>query len=299
MCDHALIRYPLALLAQAGIRRAAVNLHHLGEALVAELGDQAQGVSLTYFRETTLLGTGGGLRNARAFLGEEGPFVVVNGKVVIDLDLEAVVRAHRESGARATLVVRHVPDARRWGAITVEGGRVVGILDRRAPDAGSTGGVDTMFTGVSILDPALLDRLPPGESCIIRQGLIPALHDGASIGAYVADGYFAEHSTPARYLAGNLDLLAGAKLAVTPGALQGVDPAADVHPSAALLAPIRIAAGATVEAGARVGPGVVVGHGARVGRDVVVRESVLWPGGHLDHAAERVIVTSGGAQPVS
>src|SRR5512145_3048846 len=65
-----LVRYPLALLAAAGVRRAVVNLHHLPEAMEAAAREAAAalGMSLAVSREPVIAGTGGALREARALL---------------------------------------------------------------------------------------------------------------------------------------------------------------------------------------------------------------------------------------
>jgi mannose-1-phosphate guanylyltransferase len=268
VADVPLVRWALALLRGAGIRDVVVNLHHRGELVERELG-----ADVAYSREEKILGTGGGIRRALPFLGPD-PFVVVNGKIVIDLDLGEVIAAHRASGARATLVVRPDPQARRWGAIDAPagGGRIRGLLGDGA----------FMFTGIHVIDPELIARLPDdgAERCIVRQGYVPWLAEGVPLGAFVAPGYFMEHSTPERYLEGNLNLLRGTARVrhAPPGTHARVDAAAEVHPRARLVAPVLVAAGARVGPGAEVGPDVVLGANARVGEGVTLRRAVVWPG---------------------
>ena len=249
ICDVPVIRYAIALLAGHGIRELIVNLHHLGELIEAELGSGAdQGVRIRYSREAPhILGTGGGMKHALAqgLLDADQPFVAVNGKIVFDLDLGAVLAQHHESRALATLVVRADPEARRWGAIGVRDGRVVSIL----PAAAEPGVSEHMFTGVQVIEPALLRRLPDGEACILRQGYIPALAAGEHLAAYVAPGYFQEHSTPARYLEGNLNLLGGrVTLPYAPGPLTGVNPTATIA-GARIVEPVRNRSGRAARRG--------------------------------------------------
>src|SRR5204862_451309 len=102
---------------------------------------------------------------ARALM-DAGRLLVMNAKVVADLDLAQLVAAHAagQSGdnAVATMLLRDDPDARRWGAIASdETGRVVGILDARSPRPPQGLVTERMFTGVHVLEPALLDRLRP------------------------------------------------------------------------------------------------------------------------------------------
>ena len=298
VCGYPAIAFGLAACARAGLGRAVVNVFHRGDLLRETLGASAHGVRLDYSVEAELLGTGGGLAHARPLLGA-GPVLVMNAKVVADLELVSFVTsheaAHATGGAVATMLVRDDPDARRWGAISAdETGRVVGILDARSPRAPEGRVTERMFTGVHVLEPALLDRLRPVVCDVIRDAYIPALREGETIRAEVLHGYFAEHSTPERYLAGNLALLRDPSLLPhPPGPLVGIDASAIVHPAARVIGPCRIDAGVVVGAGATVGPDVVLGRGARVA-GVEVREAVVWPGVTVTSALLRAIATADG-----
>jgi len=280
VADTPLIRYALALLHAADVRRVVVNLHHRGDLIEEELGS-----AVVYSREDRILGTGGGIRRALPLLGDEA-FFVVNGKILLDVDLAEVMAAHRASGAAATLVVRPDPDARRWGAIDAppEGGPIRSIL----------GDGEFMFTGVHVIEPSLIARFPDdsAERCVVKQGYIPWIAEGVPIHAFVAHGYFMEHSTPARYLEGNRNVLRGiATLRHPPGALVGVDPTARIDPRAVVIPPVRIGPGAEVSRDATVGPDVVVGARAIVAPGVALSEAVVWSDARVVTDARRAIVT--------
>ena len=273
VCDVPLIRYAVALLRGHGIDEIAVNLHHRGELIRAELGD-----GFHYSEERDILGTGGGIVKIGDWLtrGGRDSFVVVNGKIVTDIDLGAALRHHDATGAVATLVLREVPDAEKWGAIYVgDDGRVTRIVGQGAPGAHAC-----MFTGVHVLSPRLLARLPAtGESDSIRQAYIPALLDGERIEGLRHTGYWHEHSTPERYLQGNWNLLGGSvKLTYPPGPLRA------------------IANSATVEPGATLGPQVVIGARSRVRASARLDRVVVWPDSVVDGVLENAIVTPRGVQ---
>ena len=182
ICGYPAIRFGLAACARAGLDDVVVNLHHLGDRLRQTLGDgAADGVRIRYSVEPDLLGTGGGIAQARALLGA-GRVLVINGKVVADVDLAAVLRGHVAAagqGAIGTLVLRDDPDPRRWGAISVDAtGRVVSILAARSPIPAEGPVTERMFTGIQVLEPALLDRLSPVPCDVIRDAYIPALEGG-------------------------------------------------------------------------------------------------------------------------
>ena len=271
VCDIPLIRYAVALLRGAGIDEIAVNLHHRGELIRAELGD-----GFHYSEEREILGTGGGIVKIADWLthGGRDSFVVVNGKIVTNIDVAATLRHHDATGAVATMVVREVPDAQKWGAIDVgDDGRVTGIIGQ-----GRAGAHACMFTGVHVLSPRLVARLPAtGESDSIRQAYIPALLDGERIEALRFPGYWHEHSTPERYLQGNWNLLSGSvTLTHPPAELRAVSPSA------------------TVEPGARLSPQVVVGARSLVRATARLDRVVLWPDSIVDGVIQNAIVTPKG-----
>src|SRR4030095_4973694 len=98
-------------LAGYGIDEIVVNLHHRPESVRRALGDGSRfGVKLHYIEEPEILGTSGALDNARALLDGD-TFVVINGKIISDIDLSEALRTHRDSRAIATLVL--LPNAKR------------------------------------------------------------------------------------------------------------------------------------------------------------------------------------------
>jgi mannose-1-phosphate guanylyltransferase len=301
VCGQPAITFGLHAAARAGARRVVVNVFHRGDLVRAALGSSWRGAAgdleVQYTVESELLGTGGGVANAAAVLGP-GPVLVMNAKVVADLDLSAFVAAHQASTS-ATMLLRDDPDPQRWGAIGVDAtGRVVSILDARSPRPPEGAVTLRMFTGVQVLGPALRERLRPIFSDLIREAYIPALLDGETIRAVTLPGYFAEHSTPERYLAGNLALLRQPSLLRDPPApLTGVDARARIDPSARITGPVRIAADVEIGAGAQVGPDVVIDAGARVAPAAHLQRAVVWSGTTVTGPLTDAVATPTGIVP--
>ncbi|HEY0706425.1 MAG TPA: sugar phosphate nucleotidyltransferase, partial [Polyangia bacterium] len=179
ICGYPAIVYGLGLCAAAGLRDVVINLHHHGEQIRAAVGDGARfGVSVAYSEERELLGTGGGLSHAR-HLFRPGPVLVMNGKVVADLDLASLCRVHAAAAnTQATMLLRDNPNPKLFPPISLdENDNVIGL---RGETFGTPAVVrDFMFTGVHIMAPALLDRLPSGESDVLSAAYRPALLEGA------------------------------------------------------------------------------------------------------------------------
>jgi mannose-1-phosphate guanylyltransferase len=291
VCGIPILAYGIANLVAHGITELVVNTHHKADVIRRELGDGRQyGARIRYIHEEQILGTGGGLKHALHLLDPDGrdePFISCNGKLIFDVDLTALALAYRRAAADAAggaevlgmMVVRRVPDALDWGAVDVQSGRVRDIL----------GQGEHMFCGVHVTRPSVVARLPEGEACMIRQGYLPWLRAGGVVRAYEHEGgYFAEHSTPERYLESNRALLGGAVLRHPPGRTVGIDPTARIHPSATIAAPVRICAGAVIGPGVAIGPFTVVGEGAVVNASIA--GAVVWAGARVDAAPAGPIV---------
>lgn len=129
-----LVGYVAEYLARYGFREIVVNLHHRPESVRAALGDGTRfGVRFHYVSEPAILGTGGALDNARELL-EGDTFVVVNGKIATDINLDAALETHRRTRALATLVLRANSSRERYSVVRVSGGLVTGFGGYPASD---------------------------------------------------------------------------------------------------------------------------------------------------------------------
>ena len=301
LCGVPLLRYNFALLKNAGVREIVINTHHLGPAMEqGAVGIAAElGIDLGISREEKqILGTGGGVRRAQGMLGG-GTFFLLNGDMIFDVDLAAALAAHRQAGAAATMVLAPYPRGATYGAVEVDAQMNVRRIAGRgaSPEPALT---RMHFTGVHVLEPELVARLPAeGESDINRTAYVRAIHDGARVHGFLQSGYWGDLGAPRSLLRAHLDVLEQRV------PLQRFRPYADpfdgceerlpgvfVHPSARVEVPLRgpvlIQAGAAVAAGASVGAGVVIGAGARVDGGAHLERAVLWPGTHVA-AGERLV----------
>lgn len=302
VCGAPLVEWAVRWLRHHGIVDVVVNLHHLGEQIEVALGDGAAlGVRVRYSHEEgQILGTGGGLRNARPLLDDETgrDIVVVNAKILVDLDLHRVLALHRDRGAEATMVLRPDASAGAWGSLRIgTDDRIVELLTRRRPgEDNAVAGDPLMFTGIHVLTPRFLDRIPPhGEQCIIRTAYRELFDEGGPLVAYETKGYWWEHSTPARYLGGVKNVLDGAIEPVgAPGPVRGVAPEAEIGPGAEIRSPVWIGPGARVGAGARVGPHVQLGAGACVAPGIAVERAIVWDDVHVHADASDVVIGRAG-----
>jgi NDP-sugar pyrophosphorylase family protein len=196
-----LVGYVAEYLKKFGFDEIIVNLHHQPDSVISALGDGSEyGVRITYSREEpAILGTAGALDNVRDQLANE-TFLVINGKIITDIDLIKAIKFHRENGAVATMVLLPNVAGERFTIVKTENERVVGFGG--FPEKNEHGeNAPLMFTGIQILEPEVFDYIPRGVySDIVPTFYLPAIADGKFIAAYVAEGRWYELSTIERYL---------------------------------------------------------------------------------------------------
>jgi len=265
--NRPLLHWTIERLAAQGFADVVVNLHHLPRSVTVALGDgSALGVRIRYARETKVLGTAGGPRAVRDVFGDEA-FLLVNGDVLFDFDLRDLVARHRGSGAAATLALRRNPDVRRYGAVVTDrSGRVRSLAGRPRPARGTP----SLFTGVHVMEPTLLDRLPPGPASAVDDLYAPFVDEGGLVRGVRVGGTWYDLGRPRLYL--------DAQLRLVPG--RGRDRSL-VEPSA------RVGSGALLRR-------AVVGASAEVGSGARVERAVLWEGARVETGAtveDAILVT--------
>jgi mannose-1-phosphate guanylyltransferase len=257
LVDRPLLAYMVEWLGRHGVEEVVLACGFMPETVRGALGDGERfGTRIRYVAEPRPLGTAGAIRFAADEVGEElgARFVALNGDVLTDLDLTALLEAHREGGWEATLGLHPVEDSSAYGLVrTEEDGGVVAFEEKTGEAV--PGEVNA---GIYVLERSILDGIPPGESVSIERDVFPRLA-GDRLRALRLDGYWMDVGTPERYLQASWDILEGS-----------VQTAVEASGPGIYLGP-----GAEVAEGAAVGPRAVIGPGCRVERGAEVRESVL------------------------
>lgn len=196
------ILHQAGLLESAGIKKAVINLHHLGnqiESLFAK--GQVTGLDVSFSHEEKILGTGGGVWNARDhFKGKT--VVVLNGDTLLECNLKKVIESHLESGAIATMLVKRSDTIPEENSIYIDGS---GFVRHLVGHGESTAGLKKCtFLGVHILHPDIFQYLPH-DGCIIRKAYVRAVSEGKGIRGFLADATQHDVGTPEALLNVNLE----------------------------------------------------------------------------------------------
>ncbi|MEO8291567.1 MAG: NDP-sugar synthase [Actinomycetota bacterium] len=265
--DRRFLDHVLDHLARHGVEEAILSSPYLEETFVpfvAARRDTAPAIE--WITETEPLGTGGAILQALDHLATEEPVLALNGDILTDLDLTAMLAFHRERGAAVTISLTHVEDARPFGLVpTDDRGRVHEF--REKPVDPIPGEVNA---GTYLLNPAALGGFERGRNLSIEREIFPpVIAHGEPVYGFLSHGYWMDLGTPAKYLQAHFDIFEGR--------VEGLRYAAPwVHTTAA------------VSLRAHLGRWVAVGEGAAVEEDAQIDDSVLHPGARVG-AGARVV----------
>ena len=263
-----LVGYVAEYLAGYGIDEIIVNLHHRPESVRRALGDGSRfGVKLHYVEEPEILGTSGALDNTREFFEHE-TFVVVNGKIITDIDLKAALETHRNANALATLVLLPNTLRERFSVVETEAGRITGFGGMPIANGGDP--APLMFTGIHILEPRIFEYVPRGVfSDSVIHVYPPAIANGEILAAHVASGKWRELSTLKRYLDISVELLNEAGKSFAAGTNATIASSAAVSDSI-LWDNVEIGAGARVHR-------AVLADNVKISANEVIENAVVVP----------------------
>jgi mannose-1-phosphate guanylyltransferase len=255
-------------LAVAGVTEVTLALGFRPEPFLAAFPDGRCGdVRLVYAVEPEPLDTGGAIRFAADHAGIDDTFLVLNGDVVSDADLTALVAAHRRLGAEATLHLTPVEDPSAFGVVEVdEAGWVRRFVEKPAPGETTSRLINA---GTYVFEPSVLQRIPTGQRVSIERATFPAMVADGTLAAVATDDYWLDTGLPESYRRANLDLLRPGRPVTCEAIARGARVAAD-----AVVRGSIVDADATIGAGARVLDSVLLS-GARVGAGAVVERSIV------------------------
>jgi mannose-1-phosphate guanylyltransferase len=238
-----------------GVDDVILSCGFLSDAVRNVLGDIYNGMRLRYVVEDEPLGTAGPVRLAydEGLLDER--FLVLNGDVLTDMDLDAELEQHERTGARATIALVPVEDTSSYGVVPIDDeGRVEAFLEK------TTGEVPTNLVnaGAYALEREVVELIPPGRAVSFERETFQELV-GDGLYGWASDGYWMDIGTADRYLEATYDLLAGR--------VESDLPPRDETGS--------LVYDGSLVSGAHIGPQAVLGRHCSVGTDTTVERSVL------------------------
>ncbi|MFH0788336.1 MAG: NDP-sugar synthase [Pseudomonadota bacterium] len=260
--NHPLLRITFDYLSRFSVRRMILNMHHLAAQIEDFVHTQKRSRSfdIQTCLEPKILGTGGGIGQTRGFW-KERTFLVINGDIVTDIDLQPAVDFHHNHQGPVTLILHDYPE---FNQLSVD-------PDGRIRDFRLEKGKGLAFTGIHILDRRIFDFLPSGGSYEIIPVYQQMIAEGLPVRAYTSQGhYWRDIGTPKSYLKIHEELLATPS-SFTPFIKGGLGEMV-IHPEAVIEKGVKFSGWACI------GKGCLLKSESRIHNSVLWEDAVVEPG---------------------
>ncbi len=293
--DRPFMAFMLEWLAGHGVDDVIMSCGFLATKVKEVLGDgSAYGVSLRFVEEPEPRGTAGALKYAEDLLDER--FLLLNGDILTDLDVTALLAQHEATGATGTLGLVPVADPSHYGLVlTEDGGAVTGFVEKPGRDKLEGITEYLISAGVYALERSVLERIEPDRNVSIETVVWPQLVGDGLYGHASRGSYWMDIGTPDRYLEGTADILLGNVETNVGSRLDAKGrslPDGTVAAGAVVVGAVIAEEGASVGAGARVVGPTILGRGVHVAPGAVVERSVVLDGSSIAagaHVADSIL----------
>jgi NDP-sugar pyrophosphorylase family protein len=178
-----LLQITLNWLRNHGIHQIAINLHHLSDQILDFCGDGSRfGVSITYSKESNLLGTAGGVKQMEDFFDDT--FLVVYGDILTDLNLSQMLKFHKLKKGIATAAVKKFNLPTQVGVVCIN--REHQITDFVEKPQTETNHGKLANGAVYILEKEILHHIPANKLSDFGYDIFPTIiNSGLDIYGYI------------------------------------------------------------------------------------------------------------------
>ncbi len=289
LVNRPIMEHVVSLLRMHGFLQAVSLLHFNPEVISGYFGDgSAFGVEMDYVTPQVDLGTAGAVKAASRWL--DSTFLVISGDLVTDVDLSGLVEFHRKSGAAVTIGLVSVPNPLQFGVVVTDhDGRIERFLEK---PGWSEVFSDKVNAGIYVIEPQVLQKIPPDTPFDFSKDLFPTLLDqGAPLYGHTLNGHWRDVGDPHSYLAAHRDFWLerieveprGNLLLDTPQAKVWIDGDSVIPPGVHFEGRVVLGRGVQIGSGARIrnsvlGDRVVIGGWCEVSGSVVWDQVVIGEG---------------------
>ncbi|MEE8417880.1 MAG: sugar phosphate nucleotidyltransferase, partial [candidate division Zixibacteria bacterium] len=290
MAGRPVMEHILLLLKKHKIKHVTAVLYFQSEQIKSYFGNGKRwNVDIKYITSEADYGTAGSVKNAQRNL--DSRFIVISGDVLTDFDISGAIDFHIKKKALATIVLTRVENPLRYGiVITSKSGKITRFLEK--PGWGQVFS-DTVNTGIYILEPEVLDMIPPALEYDFSQDLFPVmLEKKLKLYGYIAPGYWRDIGNIEDYYIGHQDILDGKVNVQIPGLkADNTDASLFIGENTMISHGSLLSGTVVVGNNVKIGPrakifNTVIGDGSIIGRDVNLSRVIAWEGVSIGPKAE-------------
>ncbi|MCD6185227.1 MAG: phosphotransferase [Deltaproteobacteria bacterium] len=175
-------------LQKAGCKAIIINTHHLHEKIESYILSQNYSIPVYIRYESSILGTGGAIKNVEDFWGSS-PFIVINSDIVTDINFREVYSFHLKGDSLATLVVH---DYYEFNKLSIDRNDfIIGFDDKKIDKDKKKDNLKMLaFTGIHVLNPEITNFIPAGKFSSIIDVYTKLEQHNKKIKAFIAKNLY-------------------------------------------------------------------------------------------------------------
>lgn len=261
-----LIDLMIGWLKNGAVTEVILAVNHLSERLKLEVGEERLGSRIIFSVERDPLGTAGPILLAREMLRTDPSFVAVNGDIVSNIDLGAMLRAHEDRSGVATVALVPVKDPRQYGSVTVgAGGRIAKFEEKKVGRVGP----GLVNAGVYVLSSEVMDYIPHKGPVSLERDVFPRLVEKGLIWSWKHRGYWYDIGRISEYRRANMILL-------SESSKHGRARANSELKEVLRVDPVHVGTGSSFGRRVRLGPNCILSERVRVDDSSTVKNSIVF-----------------------
>lgn len=206
ICEKPILQYQIECLKKQGYIDIILVIGHMGDMIEKFFGDGSRfGVSISYIREKEPLGTAGALYYCKEIIQED--FLLINGDIIFDVDLDKFYQAHLNNKAAATIFTH--PNNHPYDSsviLTTDENRVCQWLTKEEERTWYSNRVNA---GLHLLSPEVLESIDSPQKKDLDRDLLKPLIQRKKLYAYDSPEYIKDMGTPERYFEVTKDIKSG------------------------------------------------------------------------------------------
>lgn len=209
VCNRPVMDILFENLASIGIKDIICNTYYLSEQIINRYKNNDLGINFNYITEETLSGTAGGLKKCQFFFNEGEDFVVLSADGLTNADIIKGIKAHRKSGAVATIGIKRVnhDEVSHFGVVvTDEEGFITEFQEKPSIDEAKS---DCINTGIYIFNYKIFDYIPENTFYDFAKNVFPKLLAQKQINTFIINDYWSDIGTLNQYRQSTSDVFNG------------------------------------------------------------------------------------------
>ncbi len=261
-------------LAEGGVEEVVLAVSYQADLIEAKLGGGEKfSIRIKYSREKHPLGTAGPLWYARDELRDSGPFFMLNGDIIAEVDYKKLLEFHQEKGGMASIALHEVEDPSRYGVVDLDSSkRILKFVEKPPEDEAPS---NLINAGCYALNPEVIDMVPEGKKTSIEREIFPKIAEKGKLFGFKSDGIWIDLGLPGDYLCANRTMLERECKKASSSVI--IDSTAKIGKNTKIRGPTIIGTNCIIGENCDIGPYVAIGEDTVIGNGVNLEDTVIFP----------------------